>query len=67
MLFEAGSYHLSEGALRYRRGRGGRQPLTEEVLAGARLIDTLGALRALLPMGPGGEITVKVATPPESR
>lgn len=30
-VFERGSYHLAEGALRYRRGRGGRQPLTPEV------------------------------------
>lgn len=28
-LFEAGSYHLTDGALRYRSGRSGRQPLTE--------------------------------------
>jgi len=27
-LFEAGSYYLVNGALRYRRGEGGRQPLT---------------------------------------
>ncbi len=27
-IFERGSYHVSGGALRYRRGRGGRQPLT---------------------------------------
>lgn len=27
-LFERGSYHLSGGALRYRRGEGGRQPMT---------------------------------------
>ncbi|MEN8374655.1 MAG: hypothetical protein ABFS34_04340 [Gemmatimonadota bacterium] len=32
-LFERGSYHVSGGALRYRRGRGGRQPLTDEALA----------------------------------
>lgn len=30
--FERGSYHLSGAALRYRRGDGGRQPLTPEVL-----------------------------------
>ncbi len=29
-LFERGSYHFSGGALRYRRGEGGRQPLTTE-------------------------------------
>ena len=32
-LFERGSYHVSGAALRYRRGPGGRQPLTPEVLA----------------------------------
>lgn len=31
-LFERGEYHLSDGALRYRRGAGGRQPLTPERL-----------------------------------
>lgn len=30
-LFERGSYHVSGAALRYRRGRSGRQPLTPEV------------------------------------
>ena len=30
-LFESGSYHLAGSALRYRRGAGGRQPLTPEV------------------------------------
>ncbi len=30
-IFERGSYHVSGGALRYRRGRGGRQPLTLDV------------------------------------
>lgn len=30
--FERGTYHLSGGALRYRRGGGGRQPLTPEHL-----------------------------------
>jgi hypothetical protein len=31
-LFESGEYHLADGALRYRRGGGGRQPLTPERL-----------------------------------
>lgn len=34
--FERGSYHLEDAAFRYRRGRAGRQPLTEEVLDGVR-------------------------------
>lgn len=32
LIFESGSYHLSSGALRYRIGGGGRQPLTITVL-----------------------------------
>ena len=31
-LFERASYHLTDGVLRYRRGLGGRQPLTTPVL-----------------------------------
>jgi len=34
-VFERGSYHLSGSALRYRRGTGGRQPLTPEVWSDA--------------------------------
>jgi len=32
LVFERGSYHLQDGALRYRRGDAGRQPLTAELL-----------------------------------
>ncbi len=32
LVFETGAYHLADGALRYRRGRGGRQPVTETIL-----------------------------------
>ena len=36
--FERGSYHVSDRAFRYRRGRGGRQPLTPRALGpGSRL------------------------------
>lgn len=46
-LFERGSYHLSSGALRYRRGAGGRQPLTpERILEG----------NILVPSSPGGRV-----------
>ena len=31
-VFERGSYHIAAGAFRYRPGRGGRQPLTAQVL-----------------------------------
>ena len=61
LLFETGSYHLSGAALRYRRGGGGRQPLTEEALPGARLLDTLGVLRAVFPVGSSGAVTVNLA------
>lgn len=44
-VFERGSYHLSDGAFRYRGGGGGRQPLTVENLA-------KGSFR---PLGPRGE------------
>lgn len=37
-LFERGSYHLSLGALRYRRGEGGRQPLTPERVQEGRIV-----------------------------
>jgi hypothetical protein len=43
LIFETGAYSLSGGAIRYRRGQGGRQPLTEALLADM----------AFLP-GPGG-------------
>lgn len=32
LVFESGSYHLTTGALRYRIGAGGRQPLTVQAL-----------------------------------
>lgn len=36
LVFESGSYHLADHALRYRRGAAGRQPLTPEGLDPAR-------------------------------
>jgi len=52
-LFERGSYHLSDAALRYRRGTSGRQPLTPEVWSAATAwdlaADRLGV--ALVPSG----------------
>jgi hypothetical protein len=38
LVFETGAYSISSGALRYRRGSAGRQPLTEENLAGGGAI-----------------------------
>ena len=42
-LFERGSYHLEDEALRYRRGEGGRQPVTSEFMERGRFVP-----------GPGG-------------
>ncbi len=39
--FETGSYHLEDGAFRYRRGRGGRQPLTVERLGSTSRFEPL--------------------------
>ena len=39
--FERGEYHLADGALRYRRGFGGRQPLTPERLGSESRFDPL--------------------------
>jgi Tfp pilus assembly protein PilE len=63
-LFETGSYQLSRGALRYRRGSGGRQPLTAAVLEGGRIVDTLGAVRAYVTLGPGPSRTLFLARSP---
>jgi Tfp pilus assembly protein PilV len=41
-VFERGSYHLSDAALRYRRGASGRQPLTPEVWTSATAWDLSG-------------------------
>jgi len=37
-VFERGSYHLVNGALRYRRGEGGRQPLTPERVQSGKFV-----------------------------
>lgn len=54
-LFERGSYHVADGALRYRRGMGGRQPLTPRVLAsesGLQAMEPAGAAMDLRPSAP---------------
>ena len=48
LVFEPGTYHLADGALRYRRGRGGRQPVTETVLADGGFRADPGTLTARL-------------------
>lgn len=52
LVFESGTYHLSGGALRYRRGRSGRQPVTEDVLATARIDTVSGAFRTRMTLRP---------------
>lgn len=53
LVFETGVYALSGGALRYRRGAGGRQPLTETLLLdGAFAADRAGAVRVDLRLAP---------------
>lgn len=32
LFFESGAYHIATNALRYRRGLGGRQPITDELI-----------------------------------
>lgn len=49
LVFETGTYYLADGALRYRTGGEGRQPLTEEWLAdGSTLhLDTIAGAASL--------------------
>lgn len=44
LIYETGAYHLSDGALRYRAGGAGRQPLTEAVFAGPGFRSSSAAL-----------------------
>ena len=66
-IFETGSYHMSDDAFRYRRGRGGRQPLTGEVFVsgGSHMgVGPAGGVTLVLttrmpgPDGPGGSLTL---------
>ena len=41
-VFERGSYHIADGAFRYRRGRGGRQPLTPERISSGGFKGSVG-------------------------
>jgi hypothetical protein len=62
LLFESGAYVLADGAVRYRRGEGGRQPLTEPVLRDMRLHGSTGALQLRLPPDP--DSLPRLASPP---
>ncbi len=62
-VFERGEYHLVDGAFRYRRGEGGRQPLTPERVGPESRFTWAGAeARALevtieiLPVGEVGQV-----------
>ncbi len=63
-VFERGGYHVAAGAFRYRPGRGGRQPLTAQVMAtGAGAASQLVGRGAGLDLRlafdpPGGEPTI---------
>lgn len=52
LVFETGAYHFADRALRYRRGRGGRQPVTETLLDGPRFEPGPGRLTLRLPLDP---------------
>lgn len=63
LVFETGSYHLTGGALRYRRGRGGRQPVIEGVLGDARFELQPGRIDARLSLHPDSLIRVPARRP----
>lgn len=52
LIFESGSYHLSGGAFRYRRGAGGRQPVTEALLSAGWFASASGRIEAWLVLEP---------------
>lgn len=63
LLFESGSYHISDGAFRYRRGDGGRQPLTAEridVGASAFILHTIAGMPTVAPAD-AAEFTMRLA------
>ncbi len=55
-VFERGSYHITDGALRYRRGRGGRQPLTAEVFTKSSALNGTHG-RLLLTLASGRDVS----------
>ncbi|MDG2283469.1 MAG: hypothetical protein P8L45_10120 [Longimicrobiales bacterium] len=64
-VFETGAYHLARGALRYRIGGGGRQPLTPEVWDEASTLDWDGRrLRVRLLDKPGDTMSVPILARP---
>lgn len=60
--YERGTYHLVDGALRYRRGRGGRQPLTPPFLAdpGGRVEVEGGGVHLLLELEEGHRVDARI-------
>ena len=62
LVFETGSYSFGGGALRYRRGRAGRQPLTGELL-GARAAFALRDRDGAPAAAPSGAATVEAEFP----
>ena len=63
-IFERGSYHISDGAFRYRRGLGGRQPLTLDVFDDLSTMEARGdgiILRLIADGSRPGDDTTSVA------
>lgn len=65
LIYETGAYHLANGALRYRRGESGRQPLVEAILRttpfrllkGAIAFDAAPRLDSLPTLGRGAVVS----------
>ncbi len=62
LIFERGSYHLADGAFRYRRGRAGRQPVTEALLAAGSFEVERGLVHVRLRLHPDSVARVPVRT-----
>jgi hypothetical protein len=63
LIFETGAYHLRDGTVRYRRGAGGRQPLTEGLFAGEAFSDLgAGGVALDLPLHPDSLVRAPIRT-----
>ncbi len=54
-VFERGTYHVADAALRYRRGLGGRQPLTPRTLGDESGLEAAGAGAVVVHLRPNGQ------------
>ena len=62
VVFERGSYHASGGAIRYRLGREGRQPLTEALFSRTAFAPGQGAAGVLVRLAPHPDSVSSYAT-----